>query len=59
MITVILFAALTIGARTYDVPPAAMRALFRVTTFEDWTDVMYQTMTVRPLSRLNISRSSF
>ncbi|MDX1796582.1 MAG: ion transporter, partial [Hydrogenovibrio sp.] len=24
--------------------------LFRVATFEDWTDVMYETMTVYPLS---------
>ena len=28
----------------------AMLTLFRVATFEDWTDVMYATMTVYPLS---------
>jgi len=28
----------------------AMLTLFRVATFEDWTDVMYETMTVFPLS---------
>ncbi len=28
----------------------AMLTLFRVATFEDWTDVMYETMTVYPLS---------
>ena len=28
----------------------AMLTLFRVMTFEDWTDVMYETMTVYPLS---------
>jgi voltage-gated sodium channel len=28
----------------------AMLSLFRVVTFEDWTDVMYETMTVYPLS---------
>ncbi|MCU7918071.1 MAG: ion transporter [Candidatus Thiodiazotropha sp. (ex Epidulcina cf. delphinae)] len=28
----------------------AMLTLFRVATFEDWTDVMYETMTVHPLS---------
>ena len=28
----------------------AMLTLFRVMTFEDWTDVMYQTMEVYPLS---------
>ncbi len=28
----------------------AMLTLFRVSTFEDWTDVMYETMTVYPLS---------
>jgi len=28
----------------------AMLTLFRVATFEDWTDVMYQTMDVYPLS---------
>jgi voltage-gated sodium channel len=27
-----------------------MLTLFRVATFEDWTDVMYQTMEVYPLS---------
>jgi voltage-gated sodium channel len=27
-----------------------MLTLFRVMTFEDWTDVMYETMTVYPLS---------
>lgn len=30
----------------------AMLTLFRVATFEDWTDVMYQTMDVYPLSWL-------
>lgn len=30
----------------------AMLTLFRVATFEDWTDVMYQTMEVYPLSWL-------
>lgn len=30
----------------------AMLTLFRVATFEDWTDVMYETMTVFPLSWL-------
>jgi voltage-gated sodium channel len=30
----------------------AMLTLFRVATFEDWTDVMYETMTVYPLSWL-------
>ena len=28
----------------------AMLTLFRVATFEDWTDVMYETMSVHPLS---------
>lgn len=28
----------------------AMLTLFRVATFEDWTDVMYETMTVFPMS---------
>ena len=28
----------------------AMLTLFRVSTFEDWTDVMYETMEVYPLS---------
>jgi voltage-gated sodium channel len=28
----------------------SMLTLFRVMTFEDWTDVMYETMTVYPLS---------
>jgi voltage-gated sodium channel len=28
----------------------AMLTLFRVATFEDWTDVMYETMAVHPLS---------
>jgi len=28
----------------------AMLTLFRVATFEDWTDVMYETMAVYPLS---------
>jgi len=28
----------------------AMLTLFRVVTFEDWTDVMYETMEVYPLS---------
>ena len=28
----------------------AMLTLFRVATFEDWTDVMYETMEVYPLS---------
>ncbi|MCU7906706.1 MAG: ion transporter [Candidatus Thiodiazotropha sp. (ex Epidulcina cf. delphinae)] len=28
----------------------AMLTLFRIATFEDWTDVMYETMTVHPLS---------
>lgn len=28
----------------------AMLTLFRVATFEDWTDVMYETMTIFPLS---------
>ena len=30
----------------------AMLTLFRVATFEDWTDVMYETMMVHPLSWL-------
>lgn len=30
----------------------AMLTLFRVATFEDWTDVMYETMAVHPLSWL-------
>ena len=30
----------------------AMLTLFRVATFEDWTDVMYETMTVYPVSWL-------
>jgi len=30
----------------------AMLTLFRVATFEDWTDVMYETMAVYPLSWL-------
>lgn len=29
-----------------------MLTLFRVATFEDWTDVMYETMTVYPISWL-------
>ena len=28
----------------------AMLTLFRIATFEDWTDVMYETMAVYPLS---------
>jgi voltage-gated sodium channel len=28
----------------------AMLTLFRVATFEDWTDVMYETMAVYPMS---------
>ena len=28
----------------------SLLTLFRVMTFEDWTDVMYETMTVYPLS---------
>jgi voltage-gated sodium channel len=28
----------------------SMLTLFRVATFEDWTDVMYETMTIHPLS---------
>lgn len=28
----------------------SMLTLFRVMTFEDWTDVMYETMAVHPLS---------
>jgi voltage-gated sodium channel len=28
----------------------SMLTLFRVATFEDWTDVMYETMTVHPMS---------
>ena len=28
----------------------SMLTLFRVATFEDWTDVMYETMAVHPLS---------
>lgn len=28
----------------------SMLTLFRIATFEDWTDVMYETMTVHPLS---------
>jgi len=28
----------------------SMLTLFRVATFEDWTDVMYETMEVHPLS---------
>jgi voltage-gated sodium channel len=28
----------------------AMLTLFRIATFEDWTDVMYETMAVHPLS---------
>ena len=28
----------------------SMLTLFRVATFEDWTDVMYETMTAYPLS---------
>ena len=28
----------------------SMLTLFRVMTFEDWTDVMYETMTLYPLS---------
>ena len=28
----------------------AMLTLFRIATFEDWTDVMYETMDVYPLS---------
>jgi len=27
-----------------------MLTLFRVMTFEDWTDVMYETMTIYPIS---------
>jgi voltage-gated sodium channel len=30
----------------------AMLTLFRIATFEDWTDVMYETMTVYPVSWL-------
>jgi len=30
----------------------AMLTLFRIATFEDWTDVMYETMAVHPLSWL-------
>ncbi|MBD3609816.1 MAG: ion transporter, partial [Gammaproteobacteria bacterium] len=34
----------------WDTISISMLTLFRVATFEDWTDVMYETMTVYPLS---------
>jgi len=39
-----------INPELWDNISIAMLTLFRVATFEDWTDVMYETMTVYPLS---------
>ncbi len=39
-----------INPQLWDNISIAMLTLFRVATFEDWTDVMYQTMDVYPLS---------
>ena len=44
----IFFAA--INPELWDNISIAMLTLFRVATFEDWTDVMYETMSVYPLS---------
>jgi len=40
----------TINPVLWDNIAIAMLTLFRVATFEDWTDVMYETMEVYPLS---------
>lgn len=39
-----------INPELWDNVSIAMLTLFRVATFEDWTDVMYETMAVYPLS---------
>nr|WP_172838774.1 ion transporter [Solemya velesiana gill symbiont] len=39
-----------INPELWDNISIAMLTLFRVATFEDWTDVMYETMSVYPLS---------
>ncbi|MBT7443429.1 MAG: ion transporter [Methylococcales bacterium] len=39
-----------INPKRWDNVSVAMLTLFRVATFEDWTDLMYQTMEVYPLS---------
>ncbi len=41
-----------INPELWDNITIAMLTLFRVATFEDWTDVMYETMAVYPLSWL-------
>ena len=40
----------TINSELWGNISIAMLTLFRVSTFEDWTDVMYETMAVYPLS---------
>ncbi|EGW54269.1 ion transporter [Candidatus Endoriftia persephonae] len=40
----------TINPELWENITIAMLTLFRVATFEDWTDVMYETMAVYPLS---------
>ena len=55
---IIFYIYAAVGATFYDkINPdlwgdisLSMLTLFRVMTFEDWTDVMYETMTVYPLS---------
>ena len=42
----------TINPVLWDDIAISMLTLFRVMTFEDWTDVMYETMAVYPLSWL-------
>jgi len=40
----------TINPKLWDNISISMLTLFRIATFEDWTDVMYETMAVYPLS---------
>lgn len=40
----------TINPRLWDNISISMLTLFRIATFEDWTDIMYETMAVYPLS---------
>ncbi len=58
MMFIIFYIYAAVGATFFaDINPAlwgdishALLTLFRVMTFEDWTDVMYETMEVHPLS---------
>lgn len=60
MIFIIFYIYAAVGATLFEsINPVlwgdiavSMLTLFRVMTFEDWTDVMYETMTVYPLSWL-------